>query len=643
MAFREGKRHNPMIKRVFITLFLVLWITTPYAEETGGVWNLNDLYTDEASWNKAREEIAARVTAVGDCQGQLGTSTDRLSSCLQHISTTYRQLVRLYSYSYLAQDTDLTNSAFRERQAVAQTLMTQYAEATSFLEPELLGIGADKLESALRDRPELADFSFQIRNTLRKAPHVLSPREEQILAAAGNALQTPTDTYGVLANAEMPWPEITLTDHTKVKLTPAAYTKYRGVADRDDRRAVFENFFATYQRFRQTLAVVLEGDIKANVFMARMRGYPSTLAMALATDNIPEAVYRTLISSVGEHLDTLHRYLALRARVMGISDSRYYDVYAPVVDFHATYSLTDAKRLTAAAIAPLGSDYDQKFQVAIESDWMHVYPRDGKVSGAYAMGAAYDVHPFVLLNYNDDFESLTTFAHEWGHAMHTVLANAAQPFAKADYPAFLAEVASTANEVLLFNYLRAIAPTEKERLYYLFQELEGLRGTFFRQVQFAEFELAAHEMVEQGAGLSSRRLNAIYGDILRRYYGEEEGVMKIDKKYEVEWAYVPHFYNNYYVYQYATSIAAAYYLMEKLLNGGELEREQYLSILRAGGSDYPYDVLKRAGADMASKEVYEAVIRRAEGIMDEIETILAAQQSSTAATPNPDAVTPTPE
>lgn len=612
-----------MGKRLCAAVVLALSIGTALAEETAGVWDLTDLYPNDASWDKARAEMAGQVAGLGDCKGRLGAGGDALATCLKRISDTYRQLLRLYSYSYLAKDTDLANAAFRERQSVIQALVTQYAQATSFLEPELLAIGEANLTSLLRERPDLADFDFLIRNTLRKAAHVLSPREEEILAAAGNPLQLADDAYGVLANAEMPWPEITLSDQTKVKLTPAAYTKYRGIENREDRKAVFENFFSTYQNFRQTLAVILEGDIKAHVFQARMRGYPSSLAMALATDNIPEDVYRTLIASVGTHLDTLHRYLALRARLMGIGDSGYYDVYVSVIKHQQPYTLSDAKRITANAVAPLGVDYQQLFQNAMDSDWMHVYPRDGKVSGAYAMGAAYDVHPYVLLNYNDDFASLTIFGHEWGHALHSLLANAAQPFAKADYPVFLAEIASTANEVLLFNYLRAIAQSDEERLYYLFQELEGLRGTFFRQTQFAEFELAIHEQVERGGGLSGDKLNALYGDILRRYYGEEEAVMTIDDRYEVEWAYVPHFYNNYYVYQYATSIAAAYYLMEKLLNGGEAEREQYLSILRAGGSAYPYDALKRAGADMAKPEVYEAVIRRAEGIMDEIETILA--------------------
>lgn len=253
---------------------------------------------------------------------------------------------------------------------------------------------------------------------------------------------------------------------------------------------------------------------------------------------------------------------------------------------------------------------------------MHILPSEGKRSGAYAMSAAYDVHPYILLNHNNDFDSLSTFAHEWGHGMHSLLANKNQPFAKADYATFIAEIASISHELLLYKHLMETASSDQEKLYYLFQELQGLRGTFFRQTQFAEFELAIHEEIENGRALSAEKLNALYGATLKRYYGHDLGIMTIDDAYTIEWAYIPHFYRNFYVYQYATSISAAYYLMEKVLSGGIKERQQYLSILEAGGSDYPYDILKRAGADMASPEIYEAVIRRCNELMDKIEIIL---------------------
>jgi len=298
------------------------------------------------------------------------------------------------------------------------------------------------------------------------------------------------------------------------------------------------------------------------------------------------------------------------------------------------YNLEDTKALTIAALQPLGEEYISKFSHAAAQNWMHVYPSEGKRSGAYVMGAAYDLHPYVLLNHTNNIESVSTYAHEWGHAMHTLLANESQPFTKADYATFTAEIASTANEVLLFNYLRANAKTDDEKLYFLFKELSQIRGTFFRQTQFAEFELAIHEEVENGGALSGDKLSLMYGDILKRYAGHDQGVMTIDDTYTVEWAYIPHFYRNFYVYQYATSISAAYYLVDQILANSDSDenaanaQKNYLDILRAGGSDYPYNILLKAGVDMASPEVYEAVIRRMNKLMDEVERILDAKNSS---------------
>ena len=398
--------------------------------------------------------------------------------------------------------------------------------------------------------------------------------------------------------------------------------KYRGTPNRADRKAVFDAFFDSYHSFQQTLAQTLTGQVQTQIFEARMRGYSSALQQALATDNIPQSVYRTLVTTVNDNLGTLHRYLKLRARLMNIDDSHYYDVYPAIANLNKHYSIEDSRKLLSHALQPLGEDYQQLYKDSAAKQWMHIPPSEGKRSGAYAMSAAYDVHPYILLNYNNDFDSLSTFAHEWGHGMHSLLANKNQPFAKADYATFIAEIASISHELLLYKHLMETASSDQEKLYYLFQELQGLRGTFFRQTQFAEFELAIHEEIENGRALSAEKLNALYGATLKRYYGHDLGIMTIDDAYTIEWAYIPHFYRNFYVYQYATSISAAYYLMEKVLSGGIKERQQYLSILEAGGSDYPYDILKRAGADMASPEIYEAVIRRCNELMDKIEIIL---------------------
>jgi len=589
-------------------------------------WNLQDLYPDIASWDSARQEVAGHITTLRECKGELGHSADRLATCLQDINDTFKSLLRLYVYAYLKRDTDLGDSENMERFSIAQMLLTQMIEATSFVSPELIAVGEDKLNRFIGETDRLDDYDFFIRKTLHMAPYTLSDAEERILAATFDTMQTPSNIYDVLTNAEMPMPTVSLSDGTEAELNTSGYIQYRAAENRADRKLVFDEFWGTYQDYRQTLGLALEGQVKNDVLMARLRGFDSSLQRAQAEDNIPEAVYHALVDTVNEHLDSFHRLIRLRQRVLGIDESHYYDVYPAVVPLGRTYTLEETKEITVEALQPLGAEYIETFTDAINQDWMHVYPSPGKRSGAYVMGAAYDVHPYMLLNFDDSLESVSTFAHEWGHAMHSLLANRSQPFSKSDYATFIAEIASTANEVLLFEHLRNNAETDQERLHYLFKELNQLRGTFFRQTQFAEFELAIHEHVERGGALSGDKLNSMYGKLLKRYFGHDKGVMTIDDTYTVEWAYVPHFYRNFYVYQYATSISAAYFLMDRVLDDGEKAQQQYLNILRAGGSDYPYDILKNAGVDMASKDVYLAVIERMNRLMDEVEKILDRQQ-----------------
>ena len=596
--------------------------------EEQGVWDLTELYPNVANWEEEKAKIPEQLSTLEDCRGKLGSSDKRLSSCLTLNSDIYRNLARLYTYSFLNKDTDLGNSQRREQHALIQNLMTRYEESSSFIAPELLAVGERRLEKLLNAKSffstndSLKDYDFFIRNILRQSPHVLSENEEKLLAAAGSPLATAAETYSILTNAEIPWPELALPDGESITLNPAAYTRYRSDPSRELRKQVFDKFFGSYDKYAQTLAVTLEGQVKAHIFEAKARNYSSALERALAADNIPEQVYLSLVSTVNENLSSMHRYLALRAKLMGIEDVGYYDVYPSVSTIDKPYTISSSQQTLTLALAPLGQDYQNIQQQAAMQNWVHAYPAPGKRSGAYMMGAAYDVHPYVLLNHNDNFESLSTYAHEWGHAMHSLLANENQPFPKAGYATFIAEIAAISHEVLLMDYLQDNASSKEEKLFYLLQELQSLRGTFFRQTQFAEFELAIHQRVENGEALSADTLNTLYGDLLKRYYGHGEGVMNIDQKYTVEWAYIPHFYRNFYVYQYATSISAAYYLMEKVQSGDEKERDNYLSVLRAGGSDYPYDILKKAGVDMASPEVYAAVIRRFEQVMDEIEGLV---------------------
>jgi oligoendopeptidase F len=585
-------------------------------------WDLSDLYLDIESWNRSRSQISSKFSKIKDCEGKLGESSALLTVCLDLINDTYKDLLKNYTYSFLAKDTDLGNSNFRERSSLSQALFVNFGEATSFLNPEIVSIGKTKLNEYIANDEGLKNHDFYIQNTLRQSNFILSPKEEAIIASMRDTMSTPSSAYEVLTNAEIPWPEVTLSNGKTVKLNPSGYGTYRRSIERNDRMLVFDKFWGTFQNYKQTLAITLQGQVKNDVAMAKIKGYNSSLDQALAEENIPIKVYETLVSSVNKGLPSLHRLIKLRQRMLGLETSEYYDIYPSVVSIDKKYSLEDAKQLTLEALKPLGKSYIDTLSNSLNKNWMHVYPAPGKRSGAYVMGAAYDVHPYVLLNFDNTLESVSTFIHEWGHAMHTLLANDVQSFEKADYSTFIAEIASTANEILLFDHLRKNSKNDQQKLYFLFKELSQIRGTFFRQTQFAEFELAIHKLIEKGEALSADKLDRIYGDILKQYYGHNEGIMNIKDTYTVEWAYIPHFYRNFYVYQYATSISAAYFLTDKILKKEKGSKETLIKILKAGGSNYPFDILLNAGVDMSSEAVYSSIISRMEQLMDEVELIL---------------------
>jgi oligoendopeptidase F len=367
---------------------------------------------------------------------------------------------------------------------------------------------------------------------------------------------------------------------------------------------------------------MLDTAVQGHWLVARARHYDTSVAAAIDVNHLPPAVYAALVKQTNTNLPTLHRYLKLRARMLGVTDLAYYDMYPPLVASDRTWTIDQARAAVLTAVKPLGADYVTAMQQGFGARWMDTYPRQGKVSGAYMDGAATEVHPFVLLNYTGGYESVSTLAHEWGHAMHSVFSAKAQPYAKSDYSTFLAEIASTFNEAMLLESMLKTAKTDDERLFYLGNALEGLRTTYFRQAQFAEFELAIHDQVEKGDPLTGDTLTATYLDILKRYYGDKQGVTHIDDAYGVEWAFIPHFYYNFYVYQYATSIAASSLLSEDVLAKKPGALERYLDLLRAGGSDDPYVLLQKAGVDMATAAPYDAIARRMNTIMDEMEGIL---------------------
>jgi oligoendopeptidase F len=588
-------------------------------------WDLNDLYASPQAWQQEYERVTTAAKTLSRYQGKLGSSAGDLYAALDAVSRVTRDYLRVYVHASLRADEDLRVAANQEREQQVQTLDTTISEQTSWLAPEILAIGADKVRSFVAADPRLKQrFDFYLDNKLRGARHTLGLEAEGVLAAAGNVLQQPTTLHSQLSNAELPFPKVTLSTGEQVQLTTANYEKYRQTGNRADRKLVFDIFWSAWKQFEGTYGSMLTTHVMGSVFNARVRKFDGAMAAALFPANMPATVYRTLVSEANAALPTLHRYLKLRKRRLGISDElQYFDNYPPLFPLAKSpaFNLDDSKRITLEALKPLGEDYLSALRQGFTGQWMSVYPAPGKRSGAYMNGAAYDVHPFLLLNHNDDYQSLSTFAHEWGHAVHSLLTNRAQPFDKARYPTFIAESASIGNEMLLTDYLVSRAASRAEKLFYLGNAVEEIRQTYFRQVMFAEFELAVHEEVEQGRPLSGQRMTEMYCTLLRKYYGEAQGVMKIDPAYCIEWAYVPHFYYNFYLYQYATSMAGAAYLTDDILRQGVAARDRFLTLLRAGGSAYPYEMYQRAGLDMATGTAYRALAARMNRLLDEIEQL----------------------
>ncbi|MCW2367828.1 oligoendopeptidase F [Sphingobium sp. B11D3D] len=583
-------------------------------------WDLSALYADDAAWDSARRSALEAVKGMAAYKGRLGESAETLAAAFTMQSDLYRQILRVYVYASLRADEDVRVSANQEKQGQAVDLFTAFSEASAWIAPEVLSIGEAKIKQFIAGNAVLRDrFDHALADMLRRAPHTLSPEGEGLLASATSVLSAPGDISDQLRSSDIPWPSITLSTGEKVKLDNQGYTVHRAAPERADRKAVFDAFWKTYGEFRNSFGATYLAQVRGNIFDAKARKYPTALASALAGSNVPEGVYRTLVAETNKGLPQLHRYFELRRRMLKLPDLHYYDIYPPLVETGRRFSLDEMRRLTLAAVQPLGPDYAASLSRATAARWMDPWPRPGKRPGAYMQSSAYDVHPYLLLNLSDEYESLSTYAHEWGHAMHSLLANAAQPFEKADYPIFTAEIASTLNELLLLDYMESQAKTREEKLFYLGQRMENIRGTFFRQTMFAEFELVAHDRAEAGDGLSGGAFTTLYTDLLARYHGPKVGM---EPAYGNEWAYIPHFYNSFYVYQYATCFSAAVYFAGEIKRGGAKARDNYLAVLKAGGSDYPVEILKRAGLNMAGPEPYRAVVQLLSDTLDEAEALM---------------------
>ena len=624
------------MQHLFSKSLLALALAFPLASGVGAAthpndttaqrWNLADMYATQAAWDQDAVRLEQQLKTLSGCSGQLGKSVQRFKVCMDLNADVLKRYYRLSGYAAQKNDEDTGATAGLDLRQRADVLGNRLEEAASFLSPEILKLGRGKVDAYLKQDKSLTVYRQLLNDVLRGAAHTLSKESETLVANFSQATGAAGAVYSTLSNADMPWPKVKLSDGSEVTVDQSAYTKYRALPNRDDRKRVFDAFWGKWKEFERTYGVTFYEQLKKDAALAKVRRYPDSLTQSLFANNLPRAVYDTLVDQASANLPTLHRYFKLRAKMLGVRDMQYFDIYPPLVSSDLKYPIEPSVKLMLESVKPLGEDYVKAMEAGTKARWMDVYPRDKKRSGAYMNGSVYDVHPYLLLNHNDDYESLSTLAHEWGHAMHSVLSAKAQPFITADYPTFTAEIASTTNEVLLLDHMLKVSKTDDERMLYLGSALENLRGTFFRQAMFADFERTVHAKVDKGDSLTGEALTQIYGDILKRYHGDKEGVVKIDNVYAIEWAYIPHFYNKFYVFQYATSISAGNMFATEILKGTPGARDKYLAILKAGGSRYPYELVKEAGVDLASPAPYQAIVARMNAIMDQIEAIQAERK-----------------
>lgn len=586
-------------------------------------WQLADLYPSEEAWRSHKAATAGEVPGLGAFRGRLGSSAATLAEGLECFSRLEQAIVRLSVYASLLSDQDTRLAGPQGMQQEIQQLAAAFGTEAAFLEPEVLRCGAATVEVFLAAEPRLEPYAVLLRDIARRAPHTLSDAEERILAAAAPLASAPGDIYGIITNADFDYPTITLSDGRRLRVDQAGYSAVRVSPERGDRAAGMSAFFESLGTFNSTFGTTLSGNVQKSLFYARSRGYGSTLEMALNSPNLPVSVYTQLLAGVRGHLPAFHRYLALRRRILGVPELHYYDLYAPLVPALAdTYTPEDAVGHLVAALAPLGEEYVTVIARAFRERWIDMYPNAGKRSGAYSEGAVHDVHPYILMNYQGTFNDMSTLAHELGHTMHSFFSNRTQPYPRAAYHTFVAEVASTFNEELLVHYMLGRMTDDQARLSILGNYVEGIKSTVFRQTQFAEFELRFHERAQRGEPLTGEALSRLYLELTREYYGHATGACVVDDYVAHEWSFIPHFYRDFYVFQYATSFTASTALAEPVVAGDADAATRMLRFLGSGGSRYPLDLLRDAGVDMTTDGPLTLTVRRMEAAMDEMEAIL---------------------
>lgn len=593
------------------------------ATDPADQWRLQDIFADDSGWEAAFTRLQEEAELGARFRGALGSGPERLLEALVARDGQGQALERLYAYAQMKSDEDTRVSRYQGMAARVAQLAAQVEGVWAYMEPELLSLPEERLRGWVASPPAgvegLGLYRHKVEELLRGKPHVLSTAEEELLARASEVTQAPQVIFGMLNDADLTFPPIRDEHGQEVELTKGRYVRFLESRQRRVRQEAFQTLYATYGKQRHTLGATLASSVKRDWFYARTRRYRSCLEAALDPDNIPLAVYDNLIGAVRAHLPALARYLRLRRRVLGLERLHMYDLYVPLVEEPETnIPYAEAVRTVEAGLAPLGEDYLRRYREGTGSGWVDVYENQGKTGGAYS-SSVYGVHPFVLLNYQGTIDHVFTLAHEFGHALHSHYTQETQPYPYANYTIFVAEVASTVNEALLMRHLLEAASDPRQRAYLVNHYLEGFRGTVFRQVMFAEFEKRIHEMEERGEPLTAEALSATYRQLNLDYYGAE---VEVDPEIDLEWARIPHFYRAFYVYKYATGFSAAQALATAIRDDGAPARDRYLRFLRGGSSEYPVQLLRGAGVDMASPEPVNAALAIFADLVAELERLV---------------------
>jgi len=581
-------------------------------------WDLSTIFETDQKWEEELVLLTEDTKEAANLEGHLLDSAESLLNITERYLDLSRRLEKLYVYAHMKNDQDTRVAKYQEYYAKAMTLYSQLDQVFSFYEPEFMAITEEQYQNFLAEEPKLQPYKHFFDKLLQNKEHVLSQREEELLAGAGEIFGAASETFAILDNADIVFPFVKDEDGNEVQLSHGVYMRLVESKNREVRRGAYEALYSTYEQYQHTYAKTLQTNVKVQNYRAKVRNYKSAREAALAANFVPESVYDNLVSAVRKHLPLLHRYLSLRSKILGIPDLKMYDVYTPLSSVEYSFTYEEALKKAEEALAVLGEDYLSRVKRAFSERWIDVYENQGKRSGAYS-GGSYDTNAFMLLNWQDNLDNLFTLVHETGHSMHSSYTRETQPYVYGDYSIFLAEIASTTNENILTEKLLQEVQDDATRFAILNNFLDGFRGTVFRQTQFAEFEHAIHQADQNGEVLTNEFLNKLYADLNQEYYGLSK---EDNPQIQYEWARIPHFYYNYYVYQYSTGFAAASALAEKIVHGSQDDRDRYIDYLKAGKSDYPLNIMRKAGVDMEKEDYLNDAFAVFERRLDEFEALV---------------------